>query len=174
MKAGLWPMCSRGVKNRRSGRALALLSSIFIGRKPDFRSVTLDLQQTPTARWRRQTDSELLLVRSFSPLLQRVHAVFYFLSPSNLCFLSLFLWPYFTPTALMLLIKNTKGFFHTAKILVLSQTLIFLKLCLSRYLWWDSFSFFTLLYFYCIHYIILTLISTKFFLCSMIFYAFVN
>lgn len=91
MKAGLWPLRSRGVKNRKSGRVLALLSSIFIGRKPDFRSVTLDLQQTPTARGGRQTDSELFLVLFFfSPLLQRVHAVLYFLSLSTSAFFHCF------------------------------------------------------------------------------------
>lgn len=60
-------LCASTVwKSRRVGRVLTLLVSIFIGRKPDFRSVTLDLQQTPTARRRRRADSELSSRSSFS------------------------------------------------------------------------------------------------------------
>lgn len=57
-------------KSRRGGRVLTLLGSIFIGRKPDFRSVTLDLQKTPArcGRWAgRQRVSSQVVVLSVVP-----------------------------------------------------------------------------------------------------------
>lgn len=55
----------------------------------------------------RHADSELFLVLSFYPVLQRVHAVSYFLS-LYLYFLSLFLSPYLPLALLIFLIKDTQ------------------------------------------------------------------
>lgn len=86
MKVGLWPTHLHGEKNSRSGSILALLCSIFIGWKPDFRSVTLDLQQTPTARWERRPGIETLTFSlSFFPTLKNVGFYFLFLSDVSSC-----------------------------------------------------------------------------------------
>lgn len=66
----------------------------------------------------RQTDSELFLVLSFHPLLQKVHAVFYFLSLYNFSF-SLILCSFLPLVLSMSPIKHTAEvhFPHTVKIL---------------------------------------------------------
>lgn len=114
MKAGLRPTHLRCVKNRRSGRVLASLGSIFIGRKPDFRSVTLDLQQTPTARRGRRAGRQT--AKFFLSILSCKECM--------LCFIfclytSVSLCPYLPPAPLILPIKRRDKvhFVHTAKTL---------------------------------------------------------
>lgn len=88
IKARLGPVrAGTSWKSRRGGKESSpRFGSIFIGRKPDFRSVTLDLRQTPTCtpaeagRWK---DSRPSCRSSFSLLVKKkkkkVHAGFYFL-----------------------------------------------------------------------------------------------
>lgn len=101
MKAGLWPTHLHRVENRRSGRALTLLGSIFIGRKPDFRSVTLDLQQIPTARRGRQANR------------QTDRLSFYLLLQCMLCFFSVSTYLCFLCVLIFIKCTHTEYFVHT-------------------------------------------------------------
>ena len=73
-----------------------LLGSIFIGRKPDFRSVTLDLQQTPTAHRGRQACRHWVSFLYF--FLSICSCMLCFISPSlYLCCLAFCFCPYLPP-----------------------------------------------------------------------------